>query len=116
MVRISYGKTTLKRHKKFLKLAKGYRGINSSSSTYAHEQVKQSLANSYIGRKLKKRELQTNWITQIQIALNNQKINYSKFIGNLRRSNILLNKKILASLTAIDHSSFIALARTISTQ
>lgn len=116
MARISSGKVTLRRHKKILKLAKGFKRANSTLSTYAHEQVKQSLADAYIGRKQHKRRMKTHWLNQLNVVLSNKQYKYSSLIGNLRKKNILLNAKTLALLTASNCPTFAAIVRHITSQ
>lgn len=105
MIRIKRGNVAKKHRKKYLKLAKGYCGANSRLSTFASEQVIQSLNFAYIGRKLKKRNYRKLWIYRINAINHYFKINYSKFMGSLRKLNIFLNRKILAYLAY--HYSFV---------
>jgi large subunit ribosomal protein L20 len=106
MVRVKRGNVASKRRKKYLKLAKGYVGANSRLSTFAGEQVVQSLNFAYIGRRLKKRNFRRIWIYRINAASRVRKNIYSKFIGSLRDINILLDRKILAFLAFSDLSAF----------
>ena len=99
MIRITRGNVASKRRKKYLKLAKGYRGSNSRLSTYASEQIVQSLNFAYVGRKLKKRIFKNIWIYRINSSLRLKKNNYSKFIGSLKKFNILLNKQMLSIIS-----------------
>jgi large subunit ribosomal protein L20 len=110
MVRTTRGNTAAKRRKKTLKLAKGFVSAYSKLSTFAKEQVVQSLAAAYKGRKLKKRNFRRIWIYRINATRNLMKINYSEFIGILRKSNILLDRK---SLSAIVFNDLIAFTRII---
>lgn len=106
MVRVKRGNIASKRRKKYIKLAKGYVGSNSRLSTFAGEQVVQSLNFAYIGRKLKKRNFRKIWIYRINAASRIRQNTYSKFMGSLRKLNILLNRKMLAFLAFSDLSSF----------
>ena len=106
MVRIKRGNVAVKRRKKYLKLAKGYIGTNSRLSTFATEQVVQSLQYAYISRRLKKRQFRRFWITRINITSRFHQNTYSKFMGALRGLNIFLNRKILAFLAFHDNSIF----------
>lgn len=106
MVRVKRGNIAAKRRKKYLKLAKGYVGSNSRLSTMAGEQVVQSLNFAYIGRRLKKRNFRRIWIYRINAATRTSKNTYSKFIGSIRNLNILLNRKMLASLAFTDMKAF----------
>jgi large subunit ribosomal protein L20 len=106
MNRIVRGNVALKRRKKYLKLAKGYTGLNSRSSILATEQIIQSLNSSYINRKLKKRFFRRIWILRINSVVRLKKINYSLFIGFLKKNKIYLNKKILYHLAFQDNNLF----------
>lgn len=111
MVRVKRGNIAAKRRKKYLELAKGYKGANSTLSTFAGEQVTQSLYFSYIGRRLKKRNFRRIWIYRINAASRSRQNIYSRLIGGLRKTNIFLNRKILASLAFIDLGAFNLLER-----
>jgi large subunit ribosomal protein L20 len=106
MVRVKRGNVAAKRRKKYLKLAKGYVGANSRLSTLAGEQVVQSLNFAYIGRKLKKRNYRRIWIYRINAAVRARQNLYSKFMGSLRKFDILLDRKVLAFLAFTDLSTF----------
>jgi large subunit ribosomal protein L20 len=111
MVRVKRGNVAAKRRKKYLKLAKGYVGANSRLSTFAGEQVVQSLNFAYIGRKLKKRDYRRIWIYRINAAVRARKSLYSKFMGSLRKCDILLDRKVLAFLAFTDLSTFNVIER-----
>jgi large subunit ribosomal protein L20 len=111
MVRVKRGNVAAKRRKKYLHLAKGYVGANSRLSTLAAEQVVQSLNFAYIGRRLKKRNFRRIWIYRINAASRVRQNIYSKFMGSLRKINVLLDRKILAFLAFSDLSSFNVIER-----
>jgi large subunit ribosomal protein L20 len=111
MVRVKRGNVASKRRKKYLKLAKGYVGANSRLSTFAGEQVVQSLNFAYIGRKLKKRNFRRIWIYRINAATRARRNIYSKFIGSLRKINVFLDRKVLAFLAFTDLSTFNVIER-----
>jgi large subunit ribosomal protein L20 len=111
MVRVKRGNVASKRRKKYLKLAKGYVGANSRLSTFAGEQVVQSLNFAYIGRKLKKRSFRRIWIYRINAATRARRNIYSKFIGSLRKINVFLDRKVLAFLAFTDLSTFNVIER-----
>jgi large subunit ribosomal protein L20 len=111
MTRVKRGNIAAKRRKKYLKLAKGFVGSNSRLSSLATEQVIQSLNFAYIGRRLKKRNFRKIWIYRINAATRARKNIYSQFIGNLRKTNIFLNRKVLAMLAFTDLSSFNVIER-----
>ncbi len=106
MVRVKRGNVAAKRRKKYLKLAKGYTGSNSRLSTMATEQVVQSLNFAYIARKLRKREFRKLWICRINAAARARNNTYSNFMGNLRKSNILIDRKLMSHLLYHDLSAF----------
>jgi large subunit ribosomal protein L20 len=111
MVRTTRGSVAAKRRKKVLKLAKGFVGANSKLSTFAGEQIVQSLNFSYIGRRLKKRDFRRIWIYRINAASRARKNNYSKFMGSLRKLHIFLNRKSLSSIAFTDLAAFNVLER-----
>lgn len=106
MIRTTRGNVASKRRKKYLKLAKGYVGSNSRLSTYAGEQVVQSFNFAYKGRKLKKRIFRDIWIYRINSCLKLKENNYSKFMGSLKKLDILLNKKMLSLIAFNDIDLF----------
>ena len=110
MARIKYGANTRKRRKKVLKLAKGYYGAKSKQFRTANEAVMKSLVYAYIGRKLKKRDFRSLWITRISAAAKANGMNYSTFIHGLKTAGIVINRKILADLAVNDKAAFAALA------
>jgi len=102
-----------KRRKKILKEARGFSGGRSKLFRTARDSVKRSWAESYRGRKLKKRDFRRLWITRIRAGVNREGLSYSKFMGALTRENISLNRKILAEM-AVDHSeAFSQLIETV---
>lgn len=109
MVRVKRGNVAVQRRKKYLRLAKGYVGSNSRLSTFAGEQVVQSLNFAYIGRKLKKRNFRKMWIYRINAAARLRKTSYSKLLGTFKKKNIFLNRKALAFLAFNDPIVFSAL-------
>ncbi len=111
MIRVKRGNVRIKTRKKFLKLAKGYRGSNSRLHTYAMEQVVQSLNFAYKGRKLKKQNFRELWILRLSAAARARTGNYSTFIGLIRKKNILLNRKMLSLLILKDFSAFNFISR-----
>lgn len=111
MVRIKRGNVAVKRRKKYISLAKGYVGSNSRLSTFACEQVIQSLNFAYIGRKRKKRDFRKIWIYRINAAVRARNNTYSRLMGLLRKKNVLLNRKSLAQLAFNDSNCFNAIVR-----
>jgi|Transcript_13061 large subunit ribosomal protein L20 len=106
MARIKRGNIARKRRKKILQLAKGYRGAHSRLFRVANQQVMKALRYSYVGRKQKKRVFRKLWITRINAASRVQGISYSRLIHNFKKSNIGLNRKMLAQIAVLDSSTF----------
>lgn len=110
MARVKGAVTTRRRHKKVLKLAKGYFGAKSKLYRTANQAVMKSLQYAYIGRKLKKRDFRSLWITRISAAARANGMNYSRFINGLKKAGIELDRKILSELAVSDKEAFAALA------
>ena len=89
-----------------MKLAKGYYGSKSKQYRAAKEQVARSLRYAYIGRKLRKRDFRSLWITRINAAARINGMSYSKFISGLKKAGIDLNRKVLADLAVNDAAAF----------
>ena len=106
MARIKGAVTTRKRHKRILKLAKGYRGAKSKQFRTANEAVMKSLVYAYIGRKPKKRNFRQLWITRINAAARMNGISYSVFMNGLKKAGITLNRKVLADIAVADPAAF----------
>jgi large subunit ribosomal protein L20 len=117
MPRTKTGTTRRARHKKVLKQAKGFRGTNSRLYKRASEAVLHAGQYAYIGRKLRKRDFRKLWIMRINAALQqiDKKFKYSKFINNLKKANIQLNRKMLAELAVNDKAAFKKVADTAFT-
>jgi len=109
MARVKGAMNTRKRHKKILKLAKGYRGAKSKLYRTANQAVMKSLVYSYIGRKQKKRDFRKLWIARINAAARMNGISYSKFMNGLKKANITINRKMLAEIAVSDEQAFKAL-------
>ena len=109
MARVKGALSTRKRHKKILKLAKGYRGAKSKLFRTANQAVMKSLVYSYIGRKQKKRDFRKLWIARINAAARMNDISYSRFMNGLKKANITLNRKMLAEIAISDPAAFTAL-------
>lgn len=106
MARVKGAMMAHKRRKKILKLAKGYFGAKSKLFRTANQAVMKSLTYAYVGRKLKKRNFRSLWITRISAQAKVNGINYSKFIYGLKKANINLNRKMLADLAVSDAPAF----------
>jgi large subunit ribosomal protein L20 len=106
MVRIKRGNVARKRRKKILQLAKGYRGAHSRLFRVANQQVMKALRYSYVGRKQKKRMFRRIWISRINAASRINGLSYSRVINNFKKSNIELNRKMLAQIAVLDTPTF----------
>nr|BDA98571.1 ribosomal protein L20 [Proteomonas sp. NEIS-1375] len=106
MVRIKRGNVARKRRAKILKRASGFRGAHSRLFRVANQQVMKALRYSYVGRKRKKRDFRSLWITRINAASRLRGVKYSQCINLLKSSNIALNRKMLAQLAILDPASF----------
>mgnify|MGYP003313326941 CR=1 FL=1 len=109
MARVKGAMATRKRHKRVLKLAKGYRGAKSKLYKTANQAVMKSLTYAYVGRKLKKRDFRSLWITRISAACKMNGMNYSTFMNGLKKAGISLNRKMLAEIAVSDAAAFTAL-------
>ena len=109
MARIKWAVTTRRRHKKILKLAKGYRGAKSKLFRTANEAVMKSLVYSYVGRKHKKRDFRKLWIARINAAARMNGMSYSMFMNGLKKANIQMNRKMLSEIAIADPKAFTAL-------
>lgn len=112
MARVKGALTTRKRRKKILKLAKGYYGAKSKQFRIANQAVMRSLTNAYIGRKQKKRDFRSLWITRISAACKMNDINYSQFMHGLKVAGVTLNRKMLAEIAVSDMEAFATLVET----
>lgn len=109
MARVKGAMMTRKRRKKTLKLAKGYYGAKSKLFRTAKEAVMKSGQYAYIGRKQKKRNFRSLWITRISAACKANGMNYSTFMNGLKKAGVTLNRKMLAEIAVADAAAFTAL-------
>ena len=105
-MRIKRGRATRKRHKKVLEAAKGFVGSKSKLFKSANQAVMKAWKYAYRHRRQKKREFRALWITRINAACRENGISYSKFINALTKSNIKINRKIMADLAVRDKEAF----------
>jgi large subunit ribosomal protein L20 len=113
MSRVKNAMRNRARHKKILKLAKGYFGKKSICYRIANQAVMKSLSYAYRDRKVKKREFRQLWITRINAAARTSGLSYSKFMNGLKKAGILLNRKVLADMAVNDPSGFSSLVTKI---
>ena len=109
MVRVKGALNTRKRHKRVLKLAKGYRGGKSKLFRTAKQAVMKSLSYAYVGRKQKKRDFRRLWIARISAQAKMNGMNYSTFMNGLKKAGIEMNRKMLAEIAVSDKAAFAAL-------
>lgn len=110
MPRVKRGVVARRRHKKILKLAKGYFGAKSKLFRPANEQVLKSLSYAYAHRKQRKRDFRKLWITRINAAARMNGLSYSSFIHGLKQAGVEINRKMLAELAVNDAQAFSELA------
>lgn len=110
MPRVKRGNHRLKKRKRVLAKAKGYYLAKSKLYRYAREAVNRADQFAYIGRKLKKRDFRSLWITRISAAARSHELNYSRFICGLKAAGIDLNRKMLADIAVRDPEGFGRLA------
>ena len=113
MARVKGAMKTRARHKKILKLAKGYRGAKSKLYKTANQAVMKSLSYAYRDRKAKKREFRQLWIARISAAARMNGISYSKFMNGLKNNGIEINRKMLAQIAVSDPAAFSSLVERV---
>jgi large subunit ribosomal protein L20 len=110
MARVKRGVTARRRHKKILKQAKGYYHARRKVFRVAKQAVTKALQYAYIGRKQKKRNFRSLWITRINAAARINGMSYSRFMNGLLKAGITLDRKVLADIAVHDAVGFAALA------
>lgn len=110
MARVKGALNARKRHKKVLKLARGYRGARSKQYRVAKQSVMRALTSQYAGRKQRKRQFRQLWIARINAAARMNGLSYSKFMYGLKLANVDLNRKVLADMAINDAQGFATLA------
>ena len=116
MPRAKGGAKTRQRRKKVLKKAKGYFGGRRKLYRTAAETVLRAGAFAYRGRKQKKRLARSLWIVRINAACRLAGLSYSTFMAGLKKTGVMLDRKILAELAVTDPKSFAKLAETVQAQ
>ncbi|MBI2252891.1 MAG: 50S ribosomal protein L20 [Armatimonadetes bacterium] len=106
MPRVKRGIIALKKRRKILKLAKGYRGTRRKLMRAAREAVIHALDYSYRDRRTKKRNFRALWITRINAASRKLGLTYNNFISGLKKSGVQVNRKILSTLANTDFQTF----------
>ena len=110
MARIKGGLNAKKKHKRVLKLAKGYRGARSKQYRVAKQSVMRALETSYTGRKQRKRQFRQLWIARINAAARMNGLSYSKLMHGLKVAGVDMNRKMLAEMAVNDAAGFAAVA------
>jgi len=106
MARVKKAINARKKHKKVLKLAKGYFGAKSKQFRAANQAVMKSLSYAYVGRKRKKRDYRKLWIARINAASRQNGLSYSRFINGLKQAGVEVDRKILADMAVHDSEGF----------
>ncbi len=109
MPRVKRGVTARARHKKVLKLAKGYRGRRKNVYRVAKQAVMKALQYAYRDRRQRKRQFRALWITRINAAAREFGMTYSTFMNGLKKAAIEVDRKVLADLAVFDKPAFGAL-------
>ena len=112
MARVKGAMMTRKRRNKILKMEKGYWGSKSKHFKMANQAVMKSGVYAYTGRKLKKRNFRQLWITRINAGCKMNGMNYSTFMNGLKKSGIIINRKMLAELAVNNKAAFTQLTDT----
>ena len=106
MARVKTARTTRARHKKILKLAKGYYGAKSIRFRNANQAVMKSLTYAYVGRKDRKSNFRKLWIARINAAARQNGTTYSRLIAGLKKANVVINRKMLSEIAISDPEAF----------
>ena len=106
MARIKGGMNAKKKHNRVLKLAKGYRGARSKQYRVAKQSVMRAMAESFAGRKQRKRQFRRLWIARINAAARMNGLSYSKFMYGLKLADININRKMLSEMAISDPAGF----------
>jgi large subunit ribosomal protein L20 len=115
MARIKRGVTAHARHKKTLKLAKGYYGARRKVFRVAKQAVTKAAQYAYIGRKQRKRQFRSLWIVRINAAARINGLSYSRFMNGLLKAGIKLDRKALADIAIHDAAAFAKIAEQAKT-
>ncbi len=112
MARVKKGVNAKKKHRKVLKLAKGYYGQKSKVFKAANPAVMRALRSAYVGRKLRKRDFRKLWIARINAGTRANGLSYSKFINGMKKADININRKMLSEMAIYDPEGFAKLVET----
>jgi large subunit ribosomal protein L20 len=106
MARVKRGVTTHARHKKVIKMAKGYRGRSKNCFRVAVQRVEKALQYAYRDRRNRKRQFRALWIQRINAAVREHNMTYSQFMNGITKANVAVDRKILADMAVRDKSAF----------
>lgn len=112
MARVKKGVNAHKRHKKVLKMAKGFYGSKSTTYRAAKPATMRALRSAYVGRKNKKRDYRKLWIARINAAARMNDMSYSRLMGGLKKAGIDINRKMLSEIAIHDPEGFTKLCET----
>ena len=115
MSRVKGGAVTRRRHKKIIRMARGHRGSRHKLFRQANESVMHALRYAYEHRRDRKGQFRRLWITRINAAARLHGLSYSKLIHGLARSNVEIDRKLLADLAVRDEAGFAKIAETAKT-
>lgn len=115
MARVKGGTASINRHKKVLKLTKGYRGRSSNCFRIAIQRLEKALSYAYRDRRNRKRDFRGLWIQRINAAARQHGLTYSKMIGGLKLAGITLDRKVLADIAVRDAAAFEKIAEQVKT-
>ena len=113
-MRIRRSSAGVRRHKKILKLAKGFIGARSRIFKVANIAVMKALKYAYRDRRTTKRNMRRLWIVRINAAVRQRGMSYSKFVNACKKANVVVNRKMLADLVVRDSEAFDVLFETVS--
>lgn len=113
MSRVKRGMVTKKRHKRILKLTKGYWGQRKNIFRRANETLMRAMAYAYKGRKMRKRDFRALFITRINAACRMHDVQYSVFMYGLKQNNILINRKMLSQIAIFEPAAFASLINKV---
>ena len=116
MASVKRGVVAHAKQKKILKLAKGYKGARSKVYRVAKQAVIQAGQYAYIGRKQRKRQFRSLWITKINAAARLNNMSYSQFMNQLKKADININRKMLADLAMNNAESFSAIVNSVTSE
>ena len=110
MARVKRGFKARRRRNSILKAAKGFFGSRSKLFKISKVAVMHAWKDAYVGRKLRKRDMRSLWITRINAAARLNGLSYSKMMGGLKKADVALDRKVLADIAVADPEGFSAIA------